>query len=90
VNKGWKYGLIKVALDDEGVQINMLVELYPLGEIVKYDTFCRANPQTLEEIKLAKRDIESDGINEYFFNNGTFKWVPEKDAYNWDWIPNET
>jgi diphthamide synthase (EF-2-diphthine--ammonia ligase) len=91
VSGGWKYGLIKVALPDEGrdVQINMLVELYPLGETGEYDTFCRASPQTLEEIEMAKRDIERDGINEYFFNNGTFKWVLEKEAYAWDWRPNE-
>jgi len=92
VNRGWKYGLIKVALDEppfDTVQINMLVELYPLGKTGEYNTFCRASLQTLEEIEMAKRDIERDGINEYFFNNGTFKWAPEKKAYAWDWTPKE-
>jgi len=88
----WKYGLIKVALDGpsfDTVQINMLVELYPLGKTGKYDTFCRASLQTLEDIEMAKRDIERDGINEYFFNNGTFKWVSGKEAHDWDWTPKE-
>ena len=81
----WKYGLIKVYDEPtfDTSQTNMLVELYPLGEGGEYNTFCRAGLQTLEEIEMAKRDIERDGINEYFFNNGTFKWVPEKEDWEY-------
>ena len=43
---GWKYGLIKVDVRDMRdtefeEQVNMIVELYPLGENGEYDAFCR-------------------------------------------------
>jgi len=91
--KGWKYGLIKVSVMDEGTdteeQINMLVELYPLGEIGEYNSFCAAHLTSLECIEQAKRDIERDGINESFFNSGKFVWQKaEFDKYEWGWTAN--
>jgi hypothetical protein len=74
---GWRYGLIKVSIDDEGTefeeQINRLVELYP-DENGNYTAFCDARLMTLEELGFALEDIKTDGINEYFFNNGKFNW----------------
>ena len=90
---GWKYGLIKVEIEDEGTdyesQINLLVELYPLGEDGEYNAWCVARPQTIEELKMAQRDIERDGINEHFFNNGTFTYrmCENCNSGTWDWKP---
>jgi len=99
MSSGWKYGLIKVYIEDEGTefetQINLLVELYPMGEEEEgeelYNMFCKASIRTSEDMRLASADIERDGINEYFFNNGTFKWnVCNKcNDGDWDWKPNK-
>jgi hypothetical protein len=91
---GWKYGMIKVAIEDAGTdyeeQINLLVELYPLGESGEYNAFCPAKPRTLEELGMAKRDIERDGINEWFFQNGKFEWQVCGGCFDgqWDWTAN--
>ena len=74
---GWKYGLIKIGVEEEGTefeeQINMLVELYPLGENGEYDAFCKADLRSLQELDMARGNIVRDGINTYFYDNGTFK-----------------
>jgi hypothetical protein len=76
-NVGWKYGLIKVSIEDEGTeseeQINHLVELYP-DENGNYTSFCDARPMSVEDLELALKDIKIDGINKYFFDNGKFNW----------------
>ena len=88
---GWKYGLIKVSVQDEGTefeeQVNMLVELYPLGDNGEYDAFCRADLRSLQELDMARGDIVRDGINTFFFDNGEFIW--DSEARSWDWIPDE-
>jgi hypothetical protein len=95
MSKGWKYGLIKVAIEDEGTdyeeQINLLAELYPLGENGEYDSFCTARIQSTEELQNAQADVERDGINTWFYDNGTFTWVGCEGCYEgrWDWEPKE-
>ena len=88
---GWKYGLIKVEIQDEGTefeeQVNMLVELYPLGDNGEYDAFCKADLRSLQELDMARGDIVRDGINTFFFDNGEFIW--DSEARSWDWIPDE-
>jgi len=83
--------LIKVNVQDEGTefeeQVNMLVELYPLGEDGEYDAFCRADLRSLQELDMARGDIVRDGINTFFFDNGEFIW--DSEARSWDWIPDE-
>ena len=92
MSSGWKYGLIKVAIEDEGAdyetQINLLVELYPLGDSGEYDSFCFARLQSIEEIQNAQKDIEHDGINEWFYDNGVFEWKVCSNCAqsDWDWI----
>ena len=72
---GWKYGLIKVAVEDAGTeyeeQINKLVELYA-DKNQKYTSFCNARIMSVEELEFALNDVKQDGINEYFFDNGKF------------------
>ena len=88
---GWKYGLIKVDVREEGTefeeQVNMIVELYPLGENGEYDAFCRADLSSLQELDMARGDIVRDGINTFFYDNGEFAW--DHEARSWDWIPYE-
>jgi len=92
MSSGWKYGLIKVAIEDEGAdyeaQINLLVELYPLGDNGEYSSFCLARLQSIEEIQNAQKDIEHDGINEWFYDNGVFEWKVCSNCAqgDWDWI----
>lgn len=94
MSKGWKYALIKVAVEDKGTdyeeQINLLVELYPLGDDGEYDSYCRARIQSLEDLQNAQADVGRDGINEWFYDNGTFTWAVCKDSFKgeWDWEPN--
>jgi hypothetical protein len=89
---GWKYGLIKVSIEDEGTefeeQINHLVELYP-DENGNYTAFCNARLVSIEELDFALNDIKADGINEYFFNNGKFNWDVCENCYtsDLDWEP---
>ena len=92
MSSSWKYGLIKVTVEDEGtdyeVQINLLVELYPLADNGEYNSFCRARLQSIEEIQNAQKDIEHDGINEWFYDNGVFEWKICNNCAqgDWDWI----
>ena len=96
MSKGWKYGLIKVSIEDEGTdieeQLNLLVELYPLGENGEYTSFCKANPQSIEWLQKAQKDIERDGINEWFYDNGVFTYnmCDKCGEGSWDWTPKET
>ena len=94
-NKGWRYSLIKVAIEDEGTdyeeQINLLVELYPIGDNGEYNAFCRASLRSLEEVERAQRDIEREKINTWFYDNGTFEWkmCDKCNVGTWDWQPIE-
>ena len=87
----WKYGLVKVFVQHEDTefeeQINMLVELYPLGENGEYDAFCKDDLRSLKELDMARGDIIRDGVNNYFFDNGTFVW--DEEERDWDWVPDE-
>lgn len=93
--KGWKFALIKVHIEEEGMeleeQINLLVELYPLGPNGEYDVFCEARINSLEELTLAKQDVERDGINDWFYEHGVFEFKP--DGYSqqsvWNWTRKE-
>jgi len=82
-NKGWKYGMIVVEIDDDGEETCELVELYNLeGE--GYNSFCRARIMSPEELARAAADVERDGTNSWFFMNGDFEWKFE-DLIGWSW-----
>jgi hypothetical protein len=89
---GWKYGLIKVSVEDEGTefeeQINRLVELYP-DENENYTMYCEARLMSVEEIAFALSDIKESGINEHFFNTGKFTWSACETCYasSLEWEP---
>jgi len=75
----WKYGLIKVSIEDEGTdneeQINLLAELYSLGDDGEYDSFCKADLRSVEELQHALKDVERENINTWFYDNGLFAYV---------------
>lgn len=84
----WKYGLILVEIDDTGEQMCELVELYRLDDSETYGAFCRARIMSPEELANANKDVERDGVNTYFYDNGFFSRRPrEFPEYDWDWRP---
>jgi hypothetical protein len=80
----WKYGLIKVAGEDPltAEPECMVVELYDIEKHDEYTSYCLAHLDSLFSLKLAVKDIERDGVNEYFYNNGSFKY----DSVKGTWI----
>jgi hypothetical protein len=59
-----------------------------LGDNGEYSSFCLARLQSIEEIQNAQKDIEHDGINEWFYDNGVFEWKVCNNCTqgDWDWI----
>jgi len=82
---GWKYALILVEIED-GYEQCELVELYNIdGE----PAFCKARIMSPEELAMAAKDAEKDGVNRWFFENGTFEWAYEENiGWSWDWSKN--
>ena len=79
----WKYGLIKVA--DALPLVDrpecMLVELYDMEDNGEYNSYCKARINNPWALKCAAKDVERDGINEWFFNNGTFNYDHIEDSW---------
>jgi len=86
INKGWKYAIVKIG-EADGSDVCELVELYPLGPSGEYNTFCRARMCSLEDLHMATRDIERDGTNLWFWENGEFTYDAEESW--WDWKRNK-
>lgn len=87
----WKYGLIRVSINDsENDESFRLVELYQ-DENNNFTSFCNARIESVEELRAALHDVESDKINEYFYNNGTFTWDTCTTCYDskLDWNPHK-
>jgi len=84
----WKYGLILIAKAQHEYEDDYceLVELYS-DDDGKYTSFCTARTCTVDSLKLAAKDAEIDGINTYFYDNGTFEYNAMTN--DWDWFPDE-
>ena len=90
----WKYAQVKVKdIDDNGNELDdeyQVFEVYDLDNDGVYETFSKPSLTDLESLKMAITDIERDGINTWFYENGTFEWKSEKgEAWSWDWTPKE-
>jgi len=85
----WKYGLIKVE-DDHGEDLCHLVELVE-DEDGGFTSFCDARIKSVVELTRAHDDVQRDGVNTWFFDNGTFSWVQDSltGQHHWDWTCNE-
>ena len=95
----WKYGLILIARKGErwpkdpdakfGIltvcdeDACFLAELYS-GKGGEFHSFCTAEMQSLTDLKAATADVERDGINTWFHDNGKFIWDDEDKE--WDWV----
>jgi hypothetical protein len=82
----WKYAMIKVGEDGEE-DVCELVEIYPPFAENETPSFARPFLTSLKAIKMALKDVERDGINTWFWKNGTFSWNSKE--YFWDWKPNK-
>ncbi len=81
----WHYALIKAGPDDDD---NIFVELYvDLSKGLSKASWCNASPCTLQELERAVRDVALHGVITWFWENGTFTYVPATDAvpawYDW-------
>ena len=85
---GWKYSMILVDVTAAGEEICQLSELYNIGGL---PAFCDATLMSPIELIQAAKDVHRDGINRWFYENGTFSWEKEEgmSKYTWDWTPTE-
>ncbi len=84
----WKYGMIKVA-EEHGEDVCELVEVYSQSGLISgpYTSFCRPFLTSIKCLQMALKDVERDGINTWFWENGTFSW--KQNEYFWDWKSNK-
>jgi hypothetical protein len=100
----WKYGMLlvsregdeyKTKLEDGSKETRpaeedcyLLVELYsnPNGE---YHSYCDANMNSPEALTMAHKDVQNEGINTWFYENGEFIYCPyaKLGFPNWDYEP---
>ena len=88
----WKYAQVKVKdIDDNDNELTdeyQVFEVYDLDNDGVYEAFSKPSLTDLESLKMAIADIERDGINTWFYENGTFEWKREEgEAWSWDWTP---
>tara|TARA_R110000765_G_C18539114_1_gene560654 strand:- start:137 stop:427 length:291 start_codon:yes stop_codon:yes gene_type:complete len=90
--KGWKFGMILVEVCEEtGEEICELVELYTLDDENNYGMWCHARLMSPDELELAHADVQRDGINRWFYENGTFTHEVDEEMREpkWDWKPKQ-
>ena len=85
---GWKYAMILVDIDEFDQEVCQLSELY---NIEGDPAFCKTDLLSSWELMQAAKDVQRDGVNRWFYENGTFSWEKEEgmSKYSWDWSPNE-
>ena len=85
----WKYGMIKVSeeIDLETQQtiddICELVELY-YNDKGEYCKFCKPTIMSVECLYRAFADVANDGVNTWFWENGTFSWSSKEKYWAWE------
>jgi hypothetical protein len=90
--KGWKFGMVLVEICERtGEEICELVELYAMDEKNGYSTWCKARIMSVEELEMAHYDVQREGINRWFYENGTFTYELDEEMgeRGWNWEPNE-
>jgi len=89
----WKYGMILVQIDPEdGEELYELVELYNMGgDKMTSPAFAHARVMSPKELTMAYHDVQRDGTNRWFYDNGTFTWERDDvtEQWAWDWNPHE-
>jgi len=90
--KGWKFGMILVEICERtGEEMCELVELYTLEKEDEYSMWCQARIMSPDELEMAYHDVQHDGVNRWFYENGTFsrEFDEEVGMRQWNWEPNE-
>ena len=81
----WKYGMILCRPGDhEEDAIHLLAEIYTIeGKAV----FSKASITSPEELAMAHRDVTSDCVNRWFYDNGEFEWkhCEMVKEFRWHW-----
>jgi|TARA_Y100000592_G_scaffold94989_1_gene160666 hypothetical protein len=85
---GWKYAMILVDIDDFDQEVCQLSELF---NIDGHHAFCKTELLSTWELMQAAKDVQRDGVNRWFYDNGTFSWEKDEETsrYTWNWTPSE-
>ena len=82
----WKYALIEIDFPDlwdaDDGKYCELVELYQDVD-GRYTSFCKTNIHSLKELENAHTDVNRDGVNTWFAENGEFIWNREDKFWSW-------
>jgi hypothetical protein len=82
----WKYAMILVHIDstdpDAIEESCQLVELYDLEDENGYSSYAKAGLLTPRDLEMAAEDVSKDGVNRWFYENGSFTLDEEGE---WDW-----
>jgi len=82
----WKYAMVKVdfewwpEVEDSINPVCILAEVYDDGD-GKYTSWCYAHPSNPQELEMAYQDVRRDGVNEWFYKNGTFNRCPRTEKW---------
>jgi len=81
----WKYAMILVHVDSS--DSNDVREICKLVEVYNYEekdfmSYCNTDLLSPAELKRAAIDVESDGVNSWFCNNGFFS---QDNSGEWIW-----
>lgn len=85
---GWKYAMILVDIDEFDQEVCQLSELF---NIDGHHAFCKTELLSTWELMQAAKDVQRDGTNRWFYENGTFSWEKDEDTskYAWNWTPSK-
>lgn len=78
----WKYGLVLVSVSPEGEEECEMAELYQ-DKHGNYTSWCKARITSPSEFEWAYKDFFRDGVNRWFYENGTF--IKIKSDWDWDY-----
>ena len=78
--------------ESTGEEVCELVELYALDKENEYGMWCQARIMSPDELELAHSDVQRDGINRWFYENGTFNFEYDEELgeRRWDWQPHKS
>ena len=83
----WKYGMVLVEVNEYGEEICELAELYP-NKAGEYTSWCKAHITSPVDLERAMKDVERDGINRWFYENGKFSIIKDEWAVDYLWQSN--
>jgi len=83
----WKYAMILVRIDSStSKEVCELVELYDKEDDNGFVSFCSTKLLSPQDLLRAAKDVETDGINRWFYDNGVFTYNEDK-TLSWERLP---